>query len=86
MRIIRIIKNPYKDKDLALSFTNNCVGDTDCRYETLQSGLEVLKVEYFENDRFKQHRDSYYVEVDSDTAAYKRENGWYDIMGVINTI
>lgn len=73
MKIIRIIKNPFADKDLALSYTNNSVGYTDCRYETLQSGLEVLKIDYFENDRFKQHWDSYYVEVDSDTTAFKEK-------------
>lgn len=84
MKIIRIIKNPYKDKDLALSFTNNYIGDTDCQYKTLQSGLEVLRIEYFENDRFKQHWDSYYLEVDSDTTAYKRECGWYDIQNVMS--
>ena len=84
MKIIRIIKNPFADKDLALSYTNNCVGDTDCRYETLQSGLDVIKIDYLENDRFKQHFDTYYLEADENTTAYKRDNGWYEIMDVMN--
>ena len=83
MKIIRIIRNPYADKDLALFYTNNCVGNTDCQYNTLQSGLEVLKIDYFVNDRFKQHFDTYYLDADENTTAYKRDKGWYDIKDVM---
>ena len=84
MKIIKIIKNPYANKDLALFYTNNCIDDTDCQYKTLISGLDVLKANCYENERFKQYWNFYYVEVDSNTTAYKRENGWYDLMNLMN--
>ncbi len=88
MKIVKIISNPYTKEDLAILLQDESpdvldyAGDANLR--KTPDGMEVLKIDFWSNDKFWFLKDVMYLDADENTEAYKIDKGWHRLNYLAN--
>lgn len=96
MKIISILHNDLTNTDLALYIKDNYLDDIDLpplpprntdEVTQTKSGLPVLKIEFWRNEKFKKYffwGERVWFSQDEDTDFVKRGSPWVDFLEIYN--